>query len=92
MVKVQSGQCPSSAPVPPRGEPALWAARYSKGEAGPLISQTLPREIELVASKAAHFPAFDHIGGGLKRAWTSAEDWTLLQLVQENGVQVLSPS
>ena len=45
-----------------------------------------------MASKAAHFPAFDHIGGGLKRAWTSAEDWTLLQLVQENGAQVLSPS
>ena len=25
--------------------------------------------------------------GGLKRAWTSAEDWTLLQLVKENGAQ-----
>eukprot|EP00964_Phaeocystis_antarctica_P137010 scaffold101495_cov48-Phaeocystis_antarctica.AAC.2 len=46
MVKVQSGQCPSSAP----------------GETGPLSAQPLPRVLELAASKAAHFAAFDHPG------------------------------
>ena len=40
----------------------LWAARYSQGEASPLGAQPLPRVLELVASKTAHFPAFHHSG------------------------------
>ena len=40
----------------------LWAARHSQEEAGPLGAQPLPRVLELTASKAAHFTAFDQVG------------------------------
>eukprot|EP00964_Phaeocystis_antarctica_P038137 scaffold21832_cov62-Phaeocystis_antarctica.AAC.4 len=40
----------------------LWAARHSQGEAGPLDTQPLPRVLELAASKASSFTAFDHPG------------------------------
>ena len=40
----------------------LWAARHSQEEAGPLGTQPLPRVLELAASKAADFTAFDHPG------------------------------
>ena len=42
----------------------LQAARYSQGEAAPLGTQPLPRVLELAASKAAYFPAFDRTGAG----------------------------
>ena len=55
--------------VPPLGSSAspgrawrLQAARHSQTEADPLGAQPLPRVLELAASKAAHFPAFDHAG------------------------------
>ena len=38
----------------------LWAARYSQEEVGPLGAQPLPRVLELAASQAAYFTAFDH--------------------------------
>ena len=38
----------------------LWAARHSEEEASPLVSQPLPRLLELAASEAADFTAFDH--------------------------------
>ena len=38
------------------------AARHSQEEAGPLDAQPLPRVLELAASKAADFTAFDHVG------------------------------
>ena len=37
----------------------LWAARHSQEEAGPLGAQPLPRVLELTASKAAYFTAFE---------------------------------
>ena len=37
----------------------LWAARRSQEEAGPLGAQPLPRVLELAATKAADFTAFD---------------------------------
>ena len=37
----------------------LWAAQHSQEEVGPLGAQLLPRVLELVASKAADFTAFD---------------------------------
>ena len=40
----------------------LWAARHSQEEAGPLGTQPLPRVLELAASKAADFTAFDPSG------------------------------
>ena len=40
----------------------LRAARHSQEEAGPLGAQPLPLLLERAASKAAHFPAFDHAG------------------------------
>ena len=40
----------------------LQAARHSQEEAGPLGAQPLPLVLELVASKAADFTAFDHAG------------------------------
>ena len=65
MVKVTPWQCPSSAPVPPQRAPGGSGrlAQHSQGEASPLGAQALPRVLELAASKAAHFPAFDHPGG-----------------------------
>ena len=71
--------CPSMAKVPPLAVPQLgscassgrawrlWAARRSREEAGPLDAQPLPRVLELTASKAAHFAAFDHSGTGDSR-------------------------
>ena len=74
MVKVQSGQCPSSAPVPPQGapggsgqlstpreRPALWAPSHCLRPSG--------RPATASAARASHlpsrlFPAFDHSGGG----------------------------
>ena len=52
MVKVQSGDCPSSAPVPPLR--ARLAALGSSALTG--------RVNEPAASKAADFTAFDHVG------------------------------
>ena len=64
MVKVQSGHCPSSAPVPAQGKPGgVWEARYSHEEDRPLGAQPLPRVLEPAASKAAEVTAFDHSGG-----------------------------
>ena len=40
----------------------LWAARHSQEQARPLAAQPLPRVLELAASKAANFTAFDHSG------------------------------
>ena len=40
----------------------LWATRHSQEEAGPLGAQPLLLGLELAASKAAHFAAFDHPG------------------------------
>ena len=40
----------------------LWAARHSQEEASPLGAQPLPRVLELAASEAAHFTAFDRPG------------------------------
>ena len=42
----------------------LWAAW---GRAGPPGAQPLPYVLQPAASKAAHSPAFDHLGGGLLR-------------------------
>ena len=83
MVKVQSGQCPSSAPVPRQGTRAerLWAAQHSQEEAGPLGAPPLPRVLELAASKAAHFPALYHPGrrrrSRVARACPSSEAYEL---------------
>ena len=68
MAKVPPGQRPlGSAPARLlcllKARPALWAARHTQGEAGPLSAQPLPRVLELAASKAAHFPVFDLVGG-----------------------------
>ena len=52
----------------------LWAARHSLGEAEPLDTQPLPRVLELAASKASSFTAFDHPGGAPGwRVLTNAE-------------------
>ena len=49
----------------------LWAARHSQEEAGPLGAQPPPRVLELAASQAAHFTAFDHVGMTMARTRTS---------------------
>ena len=49
----------------------LWAARHSQEEAGPPGARPLPRVLELAASKAADFTAFDHPGGTVRRATRS---------------------
>ena len=54
----QLGSCASSGRVW-----RLWAARHSRGAAQPLGTPPMPRVLELVASKAADFPGFDHPGG-----------------------------
>ena len=60
---VQSGHPPQLGSRASSGRAwRLWVARYSQGEAGPLGAQPLPRALERAASKAAHFPAFDHPG------------------------------
>ena len=64
MVKVPPWQRLSSAPVPPRG--GSGPARHPQKEAGPLRAQPRPLVLELAASKAAHFAAFDHSGGALR--------------------------
>ena len=46
----------------------LWAARYSRDEAGPLGAQPLPRVLELAAFKAAECTAFDPSGADEVRA------------------------
>ena len=65
----------SSAPVPPQGAPGgsgPWGT--SRGETGPLGAQpSLPRVLGLTASKAAEFPAFDHVGGACRGAATARE-------------------
>ena len=63
MVKVRAWQCPRSATAPPQGAPDSpgWLSA-PRGEAGPLGAQPPPRVLELAASKAAHFTAFDHVG------------------------------
>eukprot|EP00964_Phaeocystis_antarctica_P096462 scaffold62734_cov36-Phaeocystis_antarctica.AAC.1 len=40
----------------------LWAAQHSQGEAQPLGAQPPPWVLELAASKAADFTAFEHSG------------------------------
>ena len=55
----------------------LWLARRSQKEAVPLDAQPVPRVLELAASKAADFRAFDHPGptptstssSGARRRW-----------------------
>ena len=47
-----------------RGSWRLYGALYSQEEADPLGAQHLPRVLELAASKAAYFPAFDRAGAG----------------------------
>ena len=58
-------QCPRSAPSPLQDAPdrSGWLGAL-RGETGPLGAQPLPRALELAASNVAHFPAFDHLGGG----------------------------
>eukprot|EP00964_Phaeocystis_antarctica_P083910 scaffold52834_cov43-Phaeocystis_antarctica.AAC.1 len=54
MVKLPPWQCPSSAPVPPRGAPGgSGRCALSGGEAVSPGAQTLPRVLELAASKDA---------------------------------------
>ena len=69
MVKVQSGQCPSTAPVPPQG--ALGGSGRldtPRGEIpGTLSAQPLPRVLELAASRAADVTAFEHAGASAER-------------------------
>ena len=76
MVKVQSGHCPSSAPVPPQGKPGgVWAARYSRGEDSPLAPshclecssqppprppRSLPLTIQVARQKADHDAHWTH--------------------------------
>ena len=75
MVKVQPGQCPSSAPAPPQGAPGgsgqlgtpsarpnHWAPRHSLGR-----SSQPPR-------KAAHFPVFGHAGKEKGSIFDALED------------------
>ena len=45
----------------------LWLARRSQKEAVPLDAQPVPRVLELAASKAADFTAFDHVGLALRQ-------------------------
>eukprot|EP00964_Phaeocystis_antarctica_P089799 scaffold57351_cov50-Phaeocystis_antarctica.AAC.5 len=70
-------KCPSSAPVPPQGAPGgsgqLGAPR---AEACPLVAQPLPRVLELAASRAADFTAFDHSGHGVPIDTPEAVDWS----------------
>ena len=63
VVKVPPWQCPISAPAPPQGAPGSsdWPGA-PRGETGPLGAQPLPRVLELAASKAAHFTAFEYPG------------------------------
>ena len=67
VVKVPPWQCPISAPAPPQGAPGSsgWPGA-PRGETGPLGAQPLPRVLELAASKAAHFTAFDHVIGSTR--------------------------
>eukprot|EP00964_Phaeocystis_antarctica_P126512 scaffold90184_cov51-Phaeocystis_antarctica.AAC.1 len=58
--KCPAWQCPSSAPVPPRGAPGGCRQLGTPSKTGPPGAQPLPRMLELAASKAAHFIAFDH--------------------------------
>ena len=44
----------------------LWVAQHSQREVVPLGSQPLPRVLELAASNAADFTAFEHPGKGIK--------------------------
>ena len=44
-----------------------WVTRHSREEAGLPGAQPLPRVLELAASKATHFTAFDHSGTGAKQ-------------------------
>ena len=54
--------------MPPQGAPDSpgWLSA-PRGEAGPLGAQPPPRVLELAASKAAHFSAFDHSGMGSEK-------------------------
>ena len=56
----------SAAPAPSKRAWRLWAPRHSQEEAGPLGAQPVPRMLELAASKAADFTAFDPSGKGIK--------------------------
>eukprot|EP00964_Phaeocystis_antarctica_P027959 scaffold15763_cov50-Phaeocystis_antarctica.AAC.1 len=47
----------------------LWAAQHSQEEAGPLGAQPLSGVLELAASKAADFTAFDHAGRVSSISW-----------------------
>ena len=66
MVKVQSGQGPSSTPVPPPGAPGgSGQPGTPRASPGPLGAQPLPRVPGLAASKAADLtPAFNPTGDG----------------------------
>ena len=61
---------------------ALAGSTHSQGEPRPLGTQPLPRVLELAASKAASFTAFDHVGtdheGGtatLRYEWNEPEPY-----------------
>ena len=64
-------QCPRSAPAMRllRGRLAALAGSALPGErpAGPLGARPLPRLLELAASQAAHFTAFDRVGDAARR-------------------------
>ena len=64
MVKVQPGQCLSSAPALLETRlTALSSSRHPGREAVPLSAQPrMPRLLERAASKPADFTAFDHAG------------------------------
>ena len=57
---------------------ALDSSALPGGEAGPLRAQPLPRVLELAASKAANFPAFDHPGTITTTTSISAPSWRWL--------------
>ena len=59
MVKVQPGQCPSSARVPPQGTRLGGSVLPGRGLPG---ARPLTRVLEPAASKAADFPAVDPAG------------------------------
>ena len=58
----QLGSCASSGHAWRLWAARLWAARHSQEEAVPQGAPPLLRVLELAASKAAYFTAFDHVG------------------------------
>eukprot|EP00964_Phaeocystis_antarctica_P041450 scaffold23688_cov51-Phaeocystis_antarctica.AAC.4 len=72
-LKVPPWQCPSSAPVPPQGAPGGSGQLSTSRERAThsLGAQPPPRVLELAASKAADFTAFNHIQVGSSRALPS---------------------